>query len=103
MARYSAQHLLSIVSPHGDPCGGGWYEEGAEAVFSVTSPIGVIPQRFFTGWSGDSDASSHTSRIVMDGPKTVTTNWETNYTRLYILLGILAVTASAVLIKKSGS
>jgi hypothetical protein len=103
MARYRTQHLLTIISPHGDPVGGGWYDEGTEAVFSVTSPIGFIPQHFFTGWSGDSDESSHTSRIIMDGPKTVTANWETNYTRLYIILGILAMTALAVLIKKLGS
>jgi len=103
MARYRAEHLLTIMSPIGDPVGGGWYEEGAEAVFSVTPLQGFIPQRSFTGWRGDSDDSSHTSRIIMDGPKTVTANWMTNYTRLYILMGILAMTASAVLIKKSRS
>jgi uncharacterized repeat protein (TIGR02543 family) len=103
MARYRTQHLLTIISPHGYPVGGGWYDEGTEAVFSVTSPIGLIPQHFFTGWSGDSDASSHTSRIIMDGPKTVTANWETSYTRLYIIMGILAMTTLALLIKKSCS
>jgi len=103
MARYKAEHLLTITSPFGDPVGGGWYEEGAEAVFSVTPLQGFIPQRSFTGWSGDSDDSSHTSSIIMDDPKTVTANWETNYTRLYIVIGMLVITTSAVLMKKSGS
>jgi hypothetical protein len=100
MARYRTQHLLTIISPHGDPVGGGWYDEGTEAVFSVTSPIGFIPQLFFTGWSGDFDVSSPTSKITMDGPKTVTANWETNYTNLYVIIGVLTMTALSVLVLK---
>ncbi|MBN2334125.1 fibronectin type III domain-containing protein [Candidatus Bathyarchaeota archaeon] len=100
MVRYRTQHLLTVISPHGDPCGGGWYDEGTEAVFSVTSRTGFIPQHVFTGWGGDSDASSHASQIVMDGPKTVTANWETNYINLYSVMGLLSMTALAVLIVK---
>lgn len=100
MARYKTQYLLTVISPHGELGGGGWYDEGTEAVFSLTSPTGFIPQHFFTGWRGDSDASSSTSKITMDGPKTVTANWETNYTNLYVIIGVLTMTALSVLVLK---
>ncbi len=93
MARYRTQHLLTIISPHGAPVGGGWYDEGAEAVFSVTTPTGFIPKHIFTGWRGDSDEAAATSRIVMDGPKTVTASWETSYASPFMIVGVLAVAA----------
>jgi hypothetical protein len=34
----------------------------------------------------------------MDGPKTINANWRTDYTQLYILVGILALSATAFMI-----
>ena len=41
-------------------------------------PIGT--QYVFTGWSGDASGSSSPSNpIIMNGPKTATANWKTQY------------------------
>jgi hypothetical protein len=97
-AEYKSQYYLTITSHSGETVGSGWYDEGAEAHFSVTSPTGFIIQQVFTGWSGSSNATSPTSKITMDGPKTINANWRTDYTQLYILVGILALSATAFMI-----
>ena len=101
MARYRTQHLLTIISPYGDPVGGGWYDEGTEAVFSVKSPTGFIPNHVFTRWSVDSSGSSQTSSIFMNGPKTVTANWETSYVNPTVIIGIVTMIALSILILKT--
>ncbi len=99
MARYRTQHLLTIESAHGNPVGGGWYDEGSEATISVSSPLELIPQYVFTGWRGDADAVTPNSKIIMDGPKTIEAAWDTDYTISYATLCVLAVTGLAVLIR----
>ena len=96
LAEYKEQHLLTVSSPTGDPQGGGWYDDGAAAFFSVTSPTGFIIQKVFVGWSGDSNSTSANVETVVDGPKTVVANWRTDYTQLYALFG-LSVTIVAAL------
>ena len=101
MARYVTQHRLTVTSPHGDPIGDGWYEEGTEAIFSVESPTGLIPQHVFTAWSGDYEGSSPTSSITMDGPKTVTATWGTRYTNLYYVICLAIITVIAILLVRA--
>jgi uncharacterized repeat protein (TIGR02543 family) len=90
-------YYLTVVSDYGDPQGEGWYDSGSTATFSVTSPVGTIARHFFTGWGGDSTATTPTVNILMDEPKTVTANWRTDYTYLYALIGGIAGTTVAVL------
>ena len=87
-------------SPHGAPIGDGWYEEGVEAVFSVESSTGLIPQHVFTGWSGDHAVSSPTSSITMDGPKSVTATWGTSYTNLYYAICLAIITVIAIILMR---
>lgn len=78
-AQWTIQHYLTVISVNGrgNPTGEGWYDEGTQATFSVTSPTtddGV--EYAFTGWSGDSTSGSKTATITMTGPMTVEAKWE---------------------------
>ena len=101
LAKYKKQHLLTVTSPTGDPRGSGWYDDGATASFSVTSPTGFIIQKEFVGWSGDSNSTSANAETIVDGPKTVMANWKTDYTQLYALIGLsVAIVATLGIILK---
>ena|GEM_PF-1393261 len=91
VADYKTQHYLTVNSEYGDPEGQGWYDDGDMATFSVTSPLGSIVRKVFTKWSGDSTATSPSTTIQMDEPKTVTANWRDDYLFLYILIGGIVV------------
>lgn len=104
-ANYITQHYLTIESDYGNPQGEGWYDSGSTATISVTSPHGVIIRHAFSGWSGDSTATTSTATILMDEPTAVTANWRTDYIQLYILIGGIVglagvVSASVILIIK---
>jgi len=112
-AIYKIRYLLVVNSEIGSPQGGDWYDAGEKAAFSVTSPVtesgimGILGAKtVFDHWSGDSTASAPAATITMDGPKTVTAIWKTDYTQAYIALGaiaavlILAIVSVAVLMRR---
>jgi hypothetical protein len=80
---YKTQYYLTVVSDHGTTGGEGWYDSGTTAYATVSplvvaGPAGV--QYVFTHWSGDaSGATSPSSPITMDAPKTALANWKTQY------------------------
>ena len=97
-AIYSTQYRLTVKSEHGSFKGGGWYDSGATATFSVnpTSPfeglLGYLGVRYvFERWSGDSNAETPEATILMDSPKTVEAIWRTDYTPLYMLILTLII------------
>ncbi|MDY6917264.1 MAG: S8 family peptidase [Chloroflexota bacterium] len=102
---YRTQHYLTVNSRYGDPTGDGWYDEGTAATVSVTSPVGTIVRKVFTGWSGDLSDDSPSATVVMDSPKTVTAQWRNDYLYLYVLLGglLVVVVAATLLISRSRS
>jgi uncharacterized repeat protein (TIGR02543 family) len=79
-ASFVNQYLLTVQSDHGNPQGTGWYDENASASFSVTSPdIQGTTQYLFSQWTGDYSGSSPSGTMTMNGPKTVTANWNIQY------------------------
>ncbi|MCP8304865.1 MAG: hypothetical protein H3Z50_05290 [archaeon] len=82
-ANYKTQYYLTVVSPYGTPGGMGWYDAGTTAYATVTPLIVPGPagtQYVFTHWSDDaSGTTSPSDPITMDGPKTATANWKTQY------------------------
>jgi hypothetical protein len=74
---YKTQYYLNVNSAYDSPQGAGWYDSGKSASFSVTSPAtdGTGNQHVCTGYSGDASGSGTSGSIVMNGPKTVTFNW----------------------------
>ena len=73
---WQTQYYLTIDSLYGDPVGAGWYDAGATANWSVTSP--------YPGGTGIRYAASPASGdVLMDSPKTVTVSWTTQYCLTY--------------------
>lgn len=96
-ANYEMQYQLTVESAYGDPEGEGWYDSGSTATISVTSHEGTIIRRVFTGWSGDFTGTEATASVTVNGPKTVTANWRTDYLWLYMLIvGIVALVGATV-------
>jgi hypothetical protein len=90
-AEYKTQYLLTVKSPNGlgNPQGGGYYDAGSTAQFSVTSPEGYLIQQVFVQWQGDYTGTSPQGSITMNGPKTVNAVWTTSYTNVYLACGAL--------------
>jgi len=93
VAQYTTQYLLNVNSPGGmgNPQGGGYYNAGSTAQFSVTSPQGYLIQQVFVQWQGDYTGTSPQASITMNGPKTVTAVWTTSYTNAYVAGGAVIV------------
>ncbi|MEM2905328.1 MAG: hypothetical protein QW057_06565 [Candidatus Bathyarchaeia archaeon] len=90
-ASWRTEYYLKVESQYGSPQGEGWYPAGASATFTVTSPVGFLVQQVFKGWSGDSTAASASASLTMDGPKTVTALWGTDYTQLLVLVAVIVL------------
>jgi subtilisin family serine protease len=94
-AAYKRQFLLTIVTQKGTVTGGGWYDEGGEASFSITPlRLGFPVQDVFVGWRGDFTGPSPSGRVIMDGPKMLEAVWAPDYSPLYALLGLLIALAT---------
>ncbi len=80
-ADFQRQFLLTVGSPRGTPTGGGWFNASDVAAFSVPDEVagGTGTRYLFTGWSGDSTASTAAASLAMDGPRTVIAAWRTEH------------------------
>jgi hypothetical protein len=89
---------MDVISSNnlGNPKGTGWYDSGAQALFSVNTLDGltVLPiPKSFDRWTGD--ISAGTSDVVpsghmeMDGPKKIIANWKDDYTLMGIGLDLI--------------
>ena len=89
VAKYKTQYLLTVDSAGGlgNPQGGGYYDTGSTAQFSVTSPVGYLVQQVFVQWQGDYTGTSPQGSVTMNAPKTVTATWTTSYTNVYLAGG----------------
>jgi len=107
IASYKIQFLLTLSSERGNPQGGGWYDLGAIATFSVASSVtegGLFGVKYvFERWTGDSTATTPSATIRMVGPKTVTAAWTYSSvfsffdSRLFQVLGAVGTGGSVVL------
>lgn len=110
IAIYKIQFLLTVNSKIGNPQGGGWYDAGTTATFSVTSPVpeGGLSGFFgaksiFDHWTGDFTSTSPNATISMTGPKGVTAVWRISSpfslgnSRLMQILGGLGTGGSIIL------
>jgi uncharacterized repeat protein (TIGR02543 family) len=87
-ASWKTQYYLTVTSPHGTTGGENWYDSGDNAYATVTplTVAGSTGVRYvFTNWSGDaSGTTSPSDSITMDGPKTATADWKTQYYSKYV-------------------
>jgi hypothetical protein len=82
-AVWKTQYYLTVNSPYGTVGGSGWYDDGATAQATVSPLVVAGPsgtQYVFLRWSGDaSGSSSPSNNILMNGPKTATATWKTQF------------------------
>jgi uncharacterized repeat protein (TIGR02543 family) len=79
---WQEQYYLTVNSNYGATAGQGWYNAGANAqvTISTTTVAGATDTQYvFAGWSGDASDTATSSTIVMNGAKTATATWSTQY------------------------
>ncbi len=113
-ATWKKQFYLTVNSAYSNTTGAGWYDVDANATFGVPSSrvnmpgiLGTLGGKYvFTSWSGNSTATTIEATIKMDGPKTVTANWEADLTYPYvaIAIGIIAITVAVgvIVLRRKG-
>jgi len=84
VANWKTQYLLTVASDHGTFSGDGWQDAGTFVHVSLDTDLvsgGIGTRYIFTSWGGDASGTDHSQSddIVMDGPKTVTAMWQTQY------------------------
>lgn len=90
---YQVQYYLTIVSTYGTTIGQGWYNAGYTAYAGLTSgtnPAGTGTQYSFTNWDTDALGTNYaqSNNIIMNGPRTASANWHTEYLLSVIQSGI---------------
>jgi hypothetical protein len=82
-ANWTTQYYLTTTTTHGTVTGSGWYNASTTATAtlnSATSPGTSGVQYAFTNWGTDASGITLTSNaITMNGPKTASTLWQTQY------------------------
>jgi len=80
-ASWRLEYLLTIVSAHGDPQGGGWHADNSVAHIYVETIVGggAGTRYVFSGWTGGITSSQASADAMMAGPTTVTATWTTEY------------------------
>lgn len=77
-AHWMMQYLLTITGPYGSPQGAGWYN--TNTVANVSTPTIVEVQlgvrAVFVNWSGNASDTEANLSVLMDRPKSITTNWQ---------------------------
>ncbi len=81
IANWRYEYLLSLESTYGNVTGAGWYTDGSNAIISLASTYveTADTRRVFSGWSGDYTGSDTMFSLLIDSPKTVAANWDTEY------------------------
>jgi len=87
---YKRQFYLSLISPHGSPAGGGWYDAGTTARFSIEPLVDLLngTRLAFCGWSGDQESRNFEGAATIDKPKTLRADWKRQYEILITTKGL---------------
>jgi uncharacterized repeat protein (TIGR02543 family) len=83
-ASYIVQYYLTVTSAYNSASGSGWYDSGSTAYAALNHGIssgGSGTRYVFINWNNDASGTNYaqSNPIIMDGPKTATTQWATQY------------------------
>ncbi|MGB6680980.1 MAG: hypothetical protein WBF08_06635, partial [Candidatus Bathyarchaeia archaeon] len=82
-ANYKTRYYLTVNSPYGTVSGEDWYDSGSTAYAGLDTDTVTedSTRRVFTQWTGDASGTdySQSDSITIDGPKTATVEWKTQY------------------------
>ncbi|HHS12817.1 MAG TPA: hypothetical protein ENN03_03495 [bacterium] len=78
---FGIEYYLAVESERDTPLGEGWHEKDTMAFFSVRdSTVTAGNTRYtFQGWNGDFSGSVLQGSLMMDGCKSVSAAWQTEY------------------------
>jgi hypothetical protein len=98
VAHYKTQYLLTVSSDYGIVQGGGWYDAGSSAAFSVTKEVDTSygVKQVFEKWTGDMESTSAATTITMNSSHTLTAVWRTDSTILYATIALAICAAFAL-------
>ena len=89
-AYYDTYYLLTITSPYGEAADNEWYKAGSEAQWSMKNTQ-VKMQNFFGIFGGKLNAVNSSGTTLMDAPKTITIEWQPDYTLPFIMIPLTIV------------
>jgi len=85
IANYDTYYLLTLTSPYGEAEGTAWYKAGSQAEWDMASHE-VRMSGILGFFGGKLKALKYSGTKTMDGPATVTVEWEPDYTMPAILI-----------------
>jgi hypothetical protein len=89
-AYYDTYYRLTLTSPYGEAEGSDWYKAGSEAKWSMNNPQVKI-QGILGIFGGKLNAVNSSGTTLMDSPKTVTIDWQPDYTLPFIMIPLTVV------------
>ncbi|MGD0352398.1 MAG: putative Ig domain-containing protein [Dehalococcoidia bacterium] len=89
-AYYDTYYRLTLTSPYGEAEGSDWYKAGSEAKWSMNNPQVKI-QGILGIFGGKLNAVNSSGTTQMDSPKTVTIDWQPDYTLPFIMIPLTIV------------
>jgi len=89
-AYYDTYYRLTLTSPYGEAEGSDWYKAGSEAEWSMNNPQ-VRIQGILGIFGGKLNAVNSSGTTEMDSPKTVTIDWQPDYTLPFIMIPLTIV------------
>ena len=89
-AYYDTYYKLSIISPYGDAAEDQWFKAGSNAQWKMTKTQ-VKMQNFLGIFGGKLNAVNPSGTTMMDSPKTVTIEWQPDYTMPFIMIPLTVI------------
>jgi hypothetical protein len=90
LAYYDTYYRLTLTSPYGEAEGSDWYKAGSTAEWSMTNPQVRMPG-ILGVFGGKLNAVNSTGTTPMDSPKTITIDWEPDYTMPFIMIPLTII------------
>jgi hypothetical protein len=89
-AYYDTYYLLTITSPYGDAADAQWYKASSNAKWNMTNTQ-VKMQGILGVFGGKLNAVNSSGTTLMDSPKTITIDWQPDYTLPFIMIPLTVV------------
>jgi len=89
-ANYDTYYRLTLTSPYGEAEGSDWYKAGSTAEWDMTDPQVRMPG-ILGIFGGKLNAVNSSGTKLMDSPKTITIDWEPDYTMPFIMIPLTIV------------
>jgi hypothetical protein len=89
-AYYDTYYRLTLTSPYGEAEGSDWYKAGSQAEWNMTNPQVRMPG-ILGVFGGKLNAVNSSGSVSMDSPKTITIEWEPDYTMPFIMIPLAII------------